>query len=241
MPGGLKGAQDWFRTQYNGEFSNFWVDGAAAHRLQQDFDFYSVELNFLSFYNRPCDRWSYSWLAGARFVRFDEDLLFTSSLYDSNFDGSVDELNELVSTENNLIGFQIGGTSRYWVSRKLSLNMGTKLGVYGNHIRQRQFLGGAAGPALVNNIFSSEFGRPLDVDTSKNDVAFLGELNLGMSYRLTRNLNATIGYRAMAVTGVALASHQLQTHLDSIQEMELIDSNGSLILHGGYAGLEFWW
>lgn len=239
VPGGLKGALDWFRLQYNGEFANFWVDGAAAHRLQRDFEIHNVEVNLLSFHSHACSRWNWSWLAGARFFKFDEDLLFTSDLYNSDFAGDPSELNYLIDTENNLIGFQVGGSSRYWVSKRLSLNLGTKLGIYGNHIRQRQFIGGTAGPALVNNIFSSEFGNPVDVDVSKNDVAFLGELNVGASFWLTRNLSATFGYRALAVTGVALPSDQIVTHPDALGDMRSVGSAGSMILHGGYAGLEF--
>ena len=240
-PGTLKAAIDYRPLEYNGDIANVWTDNATEHSVQRDWNYYNVEINFLSFKSQRCSKWASSWLAGARYVRFDDDLLFYADGARPDLPDYVDRLNHLIETDNNLIGFQLGGATRCYVSNRFSVSAGLKFGIYGNHIRSRQQIGGTAGLATVSNDATSNFGREIDVDTSKNDVAFLGELDLGLNYRLRHNLSATIGYRAIAVTGVALSTEQVPPHIDAIQEMERIDSNGEVILHGAYAGLEWLW
>ena len=77
------------------------------------------------------------------------------------------------------------------------------------------------------------------VDNSKDDVAFLGEANFGLEYRFHRCWTATIGYRALAVTGVALPTNQIWHDLRGIQDVQQVDSNGGLILHGAHFGAEY--
>ena len=65
----------------------------------------------------------------------------------------------------------------------------------------------------------------------------LGEMDLGFDYRLTSRWNAFAGYRILGASNVALPTNQIYSDLRGIQDVESIDSNGSLIMHGGYAGL----
>ena len=44
--------------------------------------------------------------------------------------------------------------------------------------------------------------------------------------------------RAAALTGVGLSTNQFPTDFSNLTEAAEIRSNGSLILHGGYAGIE---
>ena len=98
-------------------------------------------------------------------------------------------------------------------------------------------IGGAAGPAVINN--GPNRGRYYEVQTSKGDVAVLGELNVGLSYNISCRWIATAGYRVVGIAGVGLPTNQIWPDLRGINDVEIVDSNGSLILHGGYVGLAY--
>jgi hypothetical protein len=68
----------------------------------------------------------------------------------------------------------------------------------------------------------------------------LGELRLGMSYQATCCCRIYGGWRAIGVTGIALATNQSPTQfLDSWQMSNYVNSNGSMILHGLQTGIEW--
>jgi hypothetical protein len=47
------------------------------------------------------------------------------------------------------------------------------------------------------------------------------------------------GYRALAVTGIALPSAQIPNNFEDVFGVAQIDSNGSMILHGAFLGVEY--
>ena len=143
-----------------------------------------------------------------------------------------------IDITNDLVGFQVGGQARYWLSCNWTFDAGLKMGVYGNRISHRSEIGGNLGVATINGGGPTS-GQDFFVDNLKNDVALLSELNLGMTYCLGGHWKLLAGYRAVAATGVALPSNQIWHDLRGINDVAIIDSNGSLILHGGYLGAEF--
>jgi hypothetical protein len=48
-----------------------------------------------------------------------------------------------------------------------------------------------------------------------------------------------LGYRVLAATGIGLADNQIPPYLNDIPTIQDIDRNGSLILHGAFAGLTY--
>ena len=86
--------------------------------------------------------------------------------------------------------------------------------------------------------------KNFDVIASKDDVAFLGELRLGGAYTLRHNSGGRPiwrlygGYRAVALTGVALPTNQIPADFSDVVGVANIKSNGSMILHGLQAGVE---
>ncbi len=64
---------------------------------------------------------------------------------------------------------------------------------------------------------------------------------MGVSYDITCHCSAMLGYRAVALTGVALADDQVPAYLAAENDWTDIDSSGSMILHGAFGGLEFRW
>ena len=183
----------------------------------------------------------FTWLMGPRFLRFRENMLFASDLADTAFTGTADELGYNINVENNLLGFQLGGRADFAVGQRLSFYSGLKFGLFGNDMNQHQVIwDGLGNIAEVNDPASPFDGEIYDVSSNKTDVSFLGELDLGLNYRISNCWSANVGYRAVAVSGVALAPSQIpRDYFDNLAGVRDIYSNGSLVLHGAYAGVSF--
>jgi hypothetical protein len=81
-------------------------------------------------------------------------------------------------------------------------------------------------------------GADATVRSNKDDVAFMGEMMLGGSYDFTCNWRGILAYRAIAISGVALSTDQIPEDFSNEEHVALIDSTGSLIIHGVQAGVE---
>ncbi len=97
----------------------------------------------------------------------------------------------------------------------------------------------ATGAAVIAN--GSFAGQGFDTDSKKNDVAFLGELDAGLSYQIGSHWRITGGYRVAAFSGIALAPSQIPLDFTDLASAAYVDDHDSLILHGTYAGVEFTW
>ncbi|GIW96149.1 MAG: hypothetical protein KatS3mg110_4190 [Pirellulaceae bacterium] len=209
------------------------------HRLLRSFQFQNVEVNLLHFVWPLQDScWRYSTALGVRYFRFDEGLQFASDRVDEEFTGDPEEMAYTIDVVNHLVGAQIGGRVTYQPASWFNLFADAKLGLFGNHIRHRSSIGGSNGFAVVNNPGGPFDGEVIDIRSSKDDVAILGELALGGNYQLTRAISLTGGYRAVALTGVALSTNQIPLdNIWTVDSVRNVDSNGSLILHGAFAGV----
>lgn len=239
-----------------------YFNNAERHRLQRDWSIHNVELNLLTvrnLYGGGCGsgagcgpalgglgmgcgcgpRLNVTWVAGFRFFRFDESFLFSSDPTDQVFDGSPDELHYGVDVDNELYGFQLGADTEFFLTRRVSLRTTTKFGVYNNHMEQEQRVGGAQGSAWVNDPISPNNGLAYNVSSDDDDIAFLGELDAGANFYLTNNLRLTGGYRVVGATGIARAKDQIPYNFDDIVGARDINSDGTMILHGAYGGVEF--
>lgn len=192
-------------------------------------------------------------LAGVRFLQFDE--YFQNGIYyttDGDDDGIADagqpsaypngfppnDINHFlhdIDVDNDLVGFQLGCSMNCLVGCKWSLFADTNFGIYGNDIDvyQRVYNNG---PGSVT--FAST-GADAVVRSSKQDVAFLGEARLGVGYQVSCHCRATLAWRVLGATGVALATDQIpDAGWTNPNAVGYIHSNGSLVLHGLQAGVE---
>jgi hypothetical protein len=241
--GSLDGILNWNQLNYNGASANVWVNDALCHRVVRDYQVHNIELNMLAF--SPCascdaccePRMQANWVFGPRFFQFSDDLQFAADTEDRILCGDPEEIYYEIKVDNYLMGFQLGGQCKCLFAPRFRFETAAALGVYGNHMRQSSWIGGAAGTAVINN--GPNAGLAFCVDSSKDDVAVLGEARVGLSCQFTRCWSGALGYRAVAVTGVALPTNQIYPDLRGIQDVAIVDSNGSLILHGCYAGVEF--
>jgi hypothetical protein len=241
FPGNLNAILNFDQLNYNGFTADQSTNAAVRHRLRTDYQAHSAEINFLGSTGPygPYGTSRFTWLAGFRYFRFDDNLEFASDPIDTNFTGAAPEIYYNIDVDNNLYGFQLGGRGEIFVSQRMSLDLGTKFGVFGNHINHHSRIGGSAGDAVINN--GPFNGQPFNVTSTADSISFLGELKAGASYWLTNNWRITGGYRAVGITGLALAADQIPLDLRGINDVDAVDTDGSLILHGAYAGAEFTW
>jgi Putative beta barrel porin-7 (BBP7) len=211
-------------------FADAYFDGSPEHHLARRNEVHNIELNILEYPVFDNNRtFNVSWLAGVRFFKFDDDLLFSAVRNGFTYGDPQNTAFYDVDVENNLIGAQLGAYANLWLTERISLFATPKFGIYNNYMTQDQSL----------YLLQANGAPGFDIGTKKNDVSFLAEIDVGVNYRFSRCVTAFVGYRAVAVTGVALADDQVPQFLNDVPEIERIESNGSLVLHGATAGLWF--
>ena len=175
-----------------------------------------------------CRAWSCTWLAGVRYFQYHDNMLYATSDDNETFEFDANEAYYTVVTDNHLIGGQIGARLDYSLGRSVSFYAMPKFGVYGNHITSQ---------SRIYNLGDTA----LDFSASKNDVAILGQLDLGVDVWLTCNWKLYAGYRAVAASGVANAEEQIPRAMASTADIANLDSTGEVIVHGGFAGVQYSW
>ena len=211
---------------------------ADNHLLVRNTDINNFEVNLLNngghYYTRRGRAANFELVGGFRWFQFDEQLAFISNNNPAQLPAQT--LYE-TRAENDLVGFQLGARNEICLGRRLSAFSSISTGIFNNHIktRQRFFDQNESVP-----VFSSgpSAGQEFDFGDSKDDVAFLGEIDLGLTYQVSQRLRARFGYRAFGIAGVALAGDQIPFDFANTDRIQRANSNGSFLLHGGYVGLE---
>ena len=100
----------------------------------------------------PTQRFMVNWMAGVRYFRFTDDLVF-GSVSGSTTVPAIFGQEAYLDTKmvNNLIGVQIGGRGNYFLTRTVSLYAQPTMGVFGNHATSMMHLFDAAGNQGFDN------------------------------------------------------------------------------------------
>jgi hypothetical protein len=153
-----------------------------------------------------------------------------------NRDGRVTIFDDL-DTENELLGYQFGGMLTYCLGNRLDLNIGGKFGIYGNRATMEHRLGTDTQVAYLTA------GGVDNIDTRSTDTVLstLGELDLGLGYRVSRGWTVRGGYRLMGVTGVANAIDSRTVAYNSVADLGQVHADDSYLLHGAYVGANYNW
>ncbi|RMF43408.1 MAG: hypothetical protein D6753_05245 [Planctomycetota bacterium] len=187
-------------------------------------------------------RLNVTWLAGFRYFRFRENLLFAASLDDSVVNRSNDDLYYEVDTTNDLYGFQLGSQINYCIGCRWSVYSGVKAGVYNNRSRLYTRLGTDYDYAYLNDTrmpTNPDNGMNYRFDVTKDEVAFLSEISSGITYRFTPAMSAVFGYRAVIAAGVATAPDNVRYSFDNYRDVADFDNRGTLVLHGFNIGATY--
>lgn len=173
----------------------------------------------------PCgSRLNFSWLAGVRYLQFNDNFSYAALGVPSL---GAQTLSYDVYTQNQLVGFQIGGRSDLCVGRKLNLYSLARVGIYNNNASLTSRLGTETSYAYVSDMPGTEF----NIARSTNQLAFLSELGAGAGVRLSPKWTATTGYRAVIVNGVATSVGNIRYQGQTLAQTG-INATDCLILHG---------
>lgn len=222
-------------TSIMSDFANFpfaqgfaETDFGTFQSLSYSSELDSFELSFRNRWMAPECRYQGSWLAGVRFIKLDEDLLYQTIT-------PRGRMELLTNTNNSLTGFQIGGD--VWVTPLPGLRFGAeaKAGIYGNHMNASNTIATTA-PAFFNE------------NLKANDAAFVGELDVQMTYRLNYHWNIRAGYNFLFMEGLALAVDNFNPEPPNVfpgppgaVRTPFIDTTGSALFHGLNVGFEYLW
>lgn len=213
-----------------------------AQTVVRDTDINNLEFNFLrnggNFSSRKGRHGFYELVGGFRWFEFEEGLQYTASIDNGQFPLVPSDFFYNLEARNRLLGLQLGGRNEYCLGSKFRVFSGVKGGIFNNNIRTVQNITDLDGEIAQVNAGPAA-GRPFSYNDEKNDVAFLGELDFGVLYQLTSRSRIRLGYRVIGVSGVALAADQLPFDFADPDELSRANSNGSLLLGGGFYGLEF--
>jgi hypothetical protein len=220
-----------------GGFSEF--DNADFNQIRYISSFDSFEVNWRNRWMAPNCRYQGSWTLGVRHFILDEKLRFTTSSAANGFatgTGFVPARSQDdTDTTNNLTGMQVG--TDLWVCLLPGLRAGGELqaGVYGNHMN-------------INTTIGSNLVGPIGPNERlvRNDVSFIGQANLLLTYRLNYQWTLRGGYNFLFVDGVALAPENFNPVPPNFNNpfnphTHIINDNGSVFYHGWNVGLEFMW
>ncbi len=167
------------------------------------------------------DRDTWTALAGLRYLRLDEELVLSATDSDS---GTSDYT---VRSSNDLIGAQVGlRTGR--LHGPWSWDATLKVAVCGSILAQDQSL------LDDDNTFVLR-----DASALCGSASILGDIQIAGSYQLNDVWALRASYNVMYVTGVALATRQLD--FDNLSDGGQHFSRSDLLLHGASVGLEARW
>lgn len=178
---------------------------------------------------------------GLRWFQFKDSFEFATSQTDTTYGNTADDLYYNVDTQNNLFGYQFGARLDYCLGHKLNVYAGTKMGIYANDAQFRSRLGTAQTAGYVSNYYPTIQGQAVVVDNSETVLATLGELDLGLGYRINNCWSVRGGYRLYGISGVATSVGSIAEDLANLPEAGKVCADQSLLLQGGYIGAEYNW
>lgn len=145
------------------------------------------------------------------------------------------ENNVYLRTQNDLWGFQIGSQIDFCWDPGWHTEFEVKGGVAQNRAVMEgayAIQDGAAGGGLVN------YNDRVDKDVT----SWIGEMRLTLVYQFGAHLTTHVGYEALVLSKLALASRNFETDLSILENGPWVMNNGgSVVYHGPSAGFTFAW
>lgn len=168
-------------------------------------------------------------LFGGRAMRIYEALEYETMSDIPALGGTSNEIS--TSTRNRLLGAQIGGLFEFHVDPHWWVNFEMKGGICQNKIGLDSVYTGASGAGG-----SATYRHRRD----DSNTSFVGELVLSFLYEYNEHLTCEVGYRALWITGLALATENLETNPGLLVLGPLnINDKSDEVYHGPHAGLTF--
>ena len=210
-------------VRYSSRFNSFEMNYRVKNRMRKD---QMVLKPDGEWYRRASPSLTREYLIGLRFFdlseRFDwqaeEILLAPNPVADGEY---------LITTHNNLFGFQMG-TGHAFDTGRWSLSALAKGGVFVNDATAHQRL--TFTPKRDPNV-------NFDYRQSEDELSFVGEFALRGRWHLRPNLSLRAAYEILLVTSLALAPHQVTF----IPTASTFATTGESLYQGASFGLEGYW
>lgn len=222
--------QDWRFVQFNGvDATNYFDTGITSPpTLTRRDELHSADITIgYNLLNAGCGcNWDVALKCGPRFFRWEDSLQYQTC----GTNGYAEWKDDVT---NDLWGFQAGFDVAYYIQPCLRVFASTRMGIFDNHM-QGHFEVCANGYAATAN----QPNYPCyPVDACRDDVAFLGQIDLGVDWEFAHCWSLRAGYRVVAATGIAWSDSQVPQYMVDTPEVSNIKNNGELIVSGVFAGL----
>jgi hypothetical protein len=225
-------------TNLNPPFGLEQFDLANYHSVWLSNDIDSMELNYRRRWQGPNCLFQGSWLVGARYVQVKDNLTWLSVVPSSDPDAPAGERggegHYSVTGANYMPGGQVGGD--IWVCMLPGFSIGAeiKAALLGNNAQQKTIM---SSWDPVN-----QFQGIIDEGVKHSKVAFVGDVSLMATWRLTPQWTLRGGYHMMFVEGVATALENFNPDVPALTtRTPFLADGGSLFYHGFSVGAEWMW
>jgi hypothetical protein len=200
------------------------LDEASIQNLEYFSDLQSTEISYRRYWLGNATPISGTYLLGARYVRMTEELIFSAIA--QNGSGSV-----TFDSENDLVGFQLGGDAWACVRQGLRIGCEGKAGVYNNRFKY-------VSSTTVTSI-DSNFAPPEDGNT----VSFVGEGGVSMVADILPSWSLRGGYQIMYLSSIVTVGNNISTtqFAEVPVDQPALATEGHAFYHGFHGGLEYVW
>ena len=140
-------------------------------------------------------------------------------------------------TGNRMLGIQIGAELEFQIEPRWWVDCEIKGGIFNNRAEQRTVYvhGGSSLPAPYANDYTG--GR------AEDRSSFAVDLSLMLTYHVSQRLSARLGYQALWVDGLALASENFDPDVVLMDQGDVarLVSRGEVVYHGPRLGVTWVW
>jgi hypothetical protein len=222
-PGGLDNQLFSVFSDFGIGTTNPALDFASVHTISYESDLQNTEISYRRYWVGNSPRVSGTYLLGARYLRMTENFNFFGS---STLDGSA---NVNFDSQNDLVGFQLGGDGWVGVLQGFRVGAEGKAGVYNNRFEFQ-----TTQDAVVN--------APGLLDADGNQVAFVADAGVNAVFDILPSWSVRCGYQALYINELVTVGNNINTDvLDPIATPPALNADGHAFYHGFNAGMEYIW
>ncbi len=203
------------------------LDAANVYSISYKSDLQSAEFSYRRYWMAQNSRVSGTFLLGTRYLRMTEGFAWNTQAVVGINTPATSNLN--TTSENDLLGFQLGGDG--WFTLRQGLRIGTevKAGIYNNRYKLGK-----------TGVFDQVGNAPanFDVRSEGNQVAFAAEGGVTMVADILSSWSIRGGYQVMYLSSLATVADNFDTTTIGAAP---VSTQGDALYHGFHGGLEYTW
>ncbi len=219
------------------------TDQAAEQSIYVACELDSVELNYRRSWASPNYRMNGSWFWGARYIRFEDSLIYgtvvnehvdpinTTDPDDPVIRGPASSQYSILAV-NDMVGPQIGTSLVGCLLPGFAVGGEAKAGIFGNGADQN------------SSINASTFANPILESASDTELSYATEGTAYLIWQFHPMMKLRGGYQVLFLSGIATASSNFNSEppfADGGTRTVVLNHDDQSIFHGGNLGLEIGW